>query len=663
MSEQTNAASAAQEVKKSWGFGTASVSSEIQAAAAQIIADSRLPGSNLGTLLNSFLNRYLPWPFRATSGVAVDTAGAESKQFGSLIYTSTQDLARVPADALACAIDVHETLGLEELRASYEKISQVKELAKTPIPKTTPKTPVAEVTMGIILAVDSNVPLEKIGEELEHLNKQHSHHHWVDAVVVLSRGTVSYACQFPHQPLGDFLPPARDGIMLAAMYVHIFARPHAAFSLNRMCSLLFPYLYFFSPGTGMPPYKELLEGAPQTGMTISPYQVNLKGQLVPVPQELRFNQFFLFPLGFRVEDDGGNELARVQYLPWQDGGVVRVIGKMPIEMFLVFAGKEAVSQPVVRLNGEQYSGVIPLSRSQFVEMAERTARQSRNMYVKPDQRPKWTVEKRGDEGTSSPFVARVWLGICHMRDQALLDPKVREEFDVAFEAVITGLETVRTAAAEAVKLYREHERRVASGEISRIENGVTYINGSIDRELRKLTDEVISTASRVMKDRMQAVLRVLKIDIGFLYQKQNGFNNGSAKLKLTDPDLADYVTKTRSKWSERLTNCRTGLEHGTWVLPKVKHETHGTTIKAIEPMVDGQPVTEFVAHVSDRLICFVEDMIAHGLQTQMPQGISISEIPLAERPPEIVERFRPALVGGGMPIWKIFCHDSKFEDH
>jgi hypothetical protein len=662
MSEQSNATGVAQEVKKAWGLGTGSVSAEIQAAAAQIIADSRRPGANLSALLNSFLNRCLPWPFRATPGIAVDTAGVESAEFGSLIYTSTQDLARVPADALACAIDIHQTLGLEELRASYEKISQIKKLAKTPIPAT-PKTPVADVTMGIIFAVDSTVPLEKIGEELEQLNKTRSHHHWVNAVVVLSRGTVSYTCQFPHQPMGDFLPPASGGFMLAPMYIHIVARPHSPFALNRMCSILFPYLCFFSPGTVSPPYKEMLADVPQIGMTIAPYQVNLKGELVPVPQELRFNQFFLFPLSFRVEDDNRNELARVQYLPWQEGGVVRVIGKLPIEAFLIFAGKDAMSQPIIRWQGEQYSGVIPLSRSQFVQMAERTAKQSRGMHVKPDPRPKWTVEKRGDEGTSSPFIARMWLGICRMRDQALRDPKVRDEFDVAFESVITGVESVRSAAAAAIKLYKDHERKVASGEISKIEHGVTYIEETIDRDLRKLTDEVISTASRVMKDRTQAVLRALKTDIGFLYQKQNAFNNGVAKLKLQNPAMADYIAQTRTKWSERLTSCRTGLEHGTWVLPKVRYETQGNTIKAIEPMVDGQPVTEFVAHISDRLNCFVEDVIVHALQTQMPEGISISEIPLAERPPEIVERFQPALVGGGMPIWKILYHDSKFEDH
>lgn len=72
---------------------------------------------------------------------------------------------------------------------------------------------------------------------------------------------------------------------------------------------------------------------------------------------------------------------------------------------------------------------------------------------------------------------------------------------------------------------------------------------------------------------------------------------------------------------------------------------------------------EFVAHISDRLNCFVEDVIVRALQTQMPEGISISEIPVAERPPEIVERFQLALVGGGMPIWRILYHDGKFEDH
>jgi hypothetical protein len=301
MAESSGAVGKEQAVKQSWGFSAGSISAELKAACEQLVADSRLPDSNVAALLNAFFNRYLPQPYRATPGRAFDSKGTESLDFGSLIYTSLSDLVNVPADTLACAIDVHQKLGLEELRSSYEKIAQVKGLAKSPLPpKKSSSTPVADATMGVVFAVDSDVPLEKLGEELEQLNKRYSYRQWVDMVVVATRGTIGYVCQFPHKPLGDFLPPARDGIMLAPMYVHIFARAVGPFSLNRMCAILFPYLCFFWPGLAYAPFKEILEDVPQVGMNIAPYQLNLKAELVPVPRELRFNQFFLFPIGFRA---------------------------------------------------------------------------------------------------------------------------------------------------------------------------------------------------------------------------------------------------------------------------------------------------------------------------------------------------------------------------
>lgn len=652
-----------QGIKQSWGFSASSISSELKTACEQLVADSRLPNSNVGTLVNAFFKRYLPQPYRATPGRAFDSTGAQSLEFDSLIYTSLSDLASVPADTLACSIDVHQKLGLEELRSSYEKTAQVKGLAKSPLPpEPSSSTPVADGTMGIIFAIDSDVPLEKLAEELEQLNKRYPYQQWTDVVVVATRGTIGYVCQFPHKPLGDFLPPARHGIMLAAMYVHIFARAVGAYSLNRMCAVLFPYLCFFWPGIAYAPYQEILEGVLQVGMPIASYQFNLRGALVPVPQQLRFNQFFLFPVGFRALTRDGEELARVQYLPWQDGGVVRLIGKFPIEAFLVFGGKEALSQPYVRFGEEQYSGVLPISRSQFIQMTERLARQS-NLQIKPDQRPKWVVEGRGNEGSGSPFIARLFLGICRLRDQALPDAKAREEFDVAFEAVTAGLETVKASAGEVVKIWSEFQQNLARGEGVQVAYGDVFVKESIDRELRKHTDDVISSVSRVMKDRMQIALRALKLDVGFLYQKPKPFETGLAKLKRHDPKLADYINQTRSKWSDRLTKCRTALEHGTWVLPKVGYQVEGNTVRAVEPLVDSQPVTEFVTHMADRLYCFVEDMMVHALQAQMPEGVSITEIPLAERNLEIVERFQTALRGGGMPLWTILYHDSKFEAH
>lgn len=294
-------------------------------------------------------------------------------------------------------------------------------------------------------------------------------------------------------------------------------------------------------------------------------------------------------------------------------------------------------------------------------MAERTARQS-NLVIKPDERPKWVVQKAGDEGTSSPFIARLFLGILRLCDQALSDPTERDHFHKAFQGVITGLENVRAAGKTVVALYSSHSQRVARGEIARISAGTVFIDENVDHELRKQTEIVINTAGRLVKDRMQEVLCSLKLDIGFFYKKPRTFGAGLAKLRQQHPSLADYLEQTRAKWSERLSGCRNALEHESWVLPRVKHVADAGSVRAVEPLVDGQPVTEFVTHMVDRVCCFVEELCAHALQARMPQGISITQIPLTERNPDIVERFKPALAGGGMPLWSISYHDGKFED-
>ena len=64
----------------------------------------------------------------------------------------------------------------------------------------------------------------------------------------------------------------------------------------------------------------------------------------------------------------------------------------------------------------------------------------------------------------------------------------------------------------------------------------------------------------------------------------------------------------------------------------------------------------------DRLCCFIEDVTVYALQAQMPDGISITEIPLSQRNSQCVERFRVALAHGGMPLWFIAYHETTFEE-
>ena len=82
---------------------------------------------------------------------------------------------------------------------------------------------------------------------------------------------------------------------------------------------------------------------------------------------------------------------------------------------------------------------------------------------------------------------------------------------------------------------------------------------------------------------------------------------------------------------------------------------------ASEPTIAGQPVTAFVKLMTDRLLCFVEDVTVHCIQRRMPGGVSITEIPLPRRAAQMPLRFQTTLAIGGMPPWQIHYHVSTFE--
>src|SRR5260221_1153473 len=101
-----------------------SISTTIQGEAARLIEQFRA-GNPLGSLLNDFLVRHLPPPYKVSTGQALDSQQHVSPAFNSLIHTASDPVPQIPADNLACVIEIHENLGLEELRASYEKIAAV----------------------------------------------------------------------------------------------------------------------------------------------------------------------------------------------------------------------------------------------------------------------------------------------------------------------------------------------------------------------------------------------------------------------------------------------------------------------------------------------------------------------------------------------------------
>ena len=422
----------------------------------------------------------------------------------------------------------------------------------------------------------------------------------------------NYAGQFPGESLsGDYLPPEEGALdsYTPAMYVVIVMRPTGVYTFNKMTAFLIAHLAIFSPGAKLRNWPDILDGAPQTAVTVSGYQYNLEGELQPVPRQF-YNDRYFPPPPLRIESQKGELLSTIQFLPWQDGGVLLLKGKLPLEAFTVFLGKEATERGgfVHRPPDLKISHVLPITQANFNQMLNRFQQQS-NMVVRRGEE-ECILQKFADEGSTSPFIARVLMGVMRLRDVVYSGPAERGKFDKPYELVTSSLMNTRTTAKEIAELWEEHARKVASGEIARRQGRAIHIDESIDKELRKEVESFLNSAVRALKQGMQDLGSELQVSIGFLFKQQGAFETGISALQATDPLLGEYLRHTRT-WSERLVESRNAIEHQGWTLPHLKYAHTGTGITATEPEVSGQPVTEFVKFVLDRLCCFVEEFTAH----------------------------------------------------
>ena len=105
------------------------------------------------------------------------------------------------------------------------------------------------------------------------------------------------------------------------MYVIVSIRPTDAHTFNRMCAFIIVHLAIFSPGAGLPNWAEILQDAPKDAIVLSGCEYDLRGQLLPVPRQF-YNDRYFPPPPLRIEDPKGSLLSTIQFLPWQDGGVV-----------------------------------------------------------------------------------------------------------------------------------------------------------------------------------------------------------------------------------------------------------------------------------------------------------------------------------------------------
>jgi hypothetical protein len=578
---------------------------------------------------------------------------AKGTRVGPVIVVATSPIrdGEIETDAVAVAAFAGAQLDETSLRAGYECIAKVKDLEKAPNEDPSRST----VTLGLIVAATSARSLDSIAQMMRRLNSETLADLRPDMVAALNRGTVNYLVTFgPDQTMpGDWLPPARGKRdFVSPALLHMVTTATSTFSLNSLVGFIIGQLAFFGPSLERPDMRAAIIGVPANRTVVILYQFDLRGRLM----ELEKVEPVALP-PYLIESPEKELLAKMFYQRWQDGGIVILEGRLPLEGLLLFAPNAAPTMTVKLKNERQVSSVLAMSLDDFKAFAEQIARRS-NLTVR-QQRQEFTIAHLADEGTSTPFVARLWMTPLHMRDLVLPQMADVDAFDTVYQSVLNDLVTLRRIGRETLDLWNAHIRRVASGEIIRYENGI-HVDQTIDEPLSHNLETIIRNAASAAKQ-FQDLPRLFGIDIGFMFKDDNGFEAGIRALESTDPMLADYLRETR-KWLQPLTLTRNSLEHTPYVAPRIQYvRKPGNRFEASEPHVLGLPVTVFIPVILSRLNRFIEEVLIRSMQTAIPNPMTIAEIPVGARDAIKPERFSSGLAGQVQP-WQIIYSDDAFDD-
>lgn len=604
-------------------------------------------------------------PFKATNGSVVDNIGQTTGTYASVIHNDRSEPLAVPVDSVAAIIDSYDVLTVETLEAAYKRIKAVKSFRKSDCGVAHEGE--TQMTTGIIVARNSSLTLEQISSEMDRMNSLEPSHYWPDAVAVLSVGVVNYCAYLPgSQQSGDFFLPAEAIATRSpspSVWVQKVMRPVGELAFMKVASLIVGRVAIFQPGVQVQDYRDLIRDMPSHAAATQTYQFNLANTLVAMTRE----QVVAAQLPqdtFNIVS-GTTKLGSVQYQNWQDGGILLVHGALPIDLFLVFL-KEVIPQlsatdlRYFRGSGVQISYVLPLSQWQFFQTLAIFERRSSNMSIERET-SKILIQKIGDEGSTSPFIARLMLGVMGIRDAVYCDKSKREHFDELYDTILSGLRNARETSQDMAKEWEQHQEKIESGVIVRTNGRAVHISENIDRTLKRDLESFLNTAVRTIKCSLQVLASDLGMEIGFLFQKESTFQAGITKTRATDPVLADYLLATR-QWSEALVLMRNNLEHGTITPPKVSYTLDSVLVKANEPKCDGEPITQFTNEVLDRICCFVEEVTVYCLRNKLPKNFEITEVPIAERDSSAPERFHITVIPGGRQPWVLTAHTKGFSE-
>lgn len=306
-------------------------------------------------LINN-LNGHLPKRFRATSGFLVDYKGNISKQTDVIIYDQENAFlfvddkrnSVVPINNVAAYIEVKSNLNKSELADAAKKISSAKKLDIVKVSSNDQPVTFSPLivtnSLGVVFAYQAKTSLKTLAKNLEEINKSYDSSEWIDKIVVLGVGTISYYFQPPgsHTAYPTFMASKDHIIPTGFMSLHITETKLYAYNLflHRLMTVLPNFRKITHIPRGI-----LLNNFDGKGTSICNYWYNSKRKLIPfLKEELDEKPIF----AFRICDD--LFFGTFYLFNWSDGYCFQVTP--PLEENLKF-----IKEIIMMKSDENFSWV------------------------------------------------------------------------------------------------------------------------------------------------------------------------------------------------------------------------------------------------------------------------------------------------------------------
>jgi hypothetical protein len=240
----------------------------------------------------------------------------------------------------------------------------------------------------------------------------------------------------------------------------------------------------------------------------------------------------------------------------------------------------------------------------------------------------WKFVEVANEGTSSPFMARLLAGMMEIRDKSLNSDETRRQFDVAFEPVMKSL--------------------LAARKVMMALDGPVKLD-----ELKRLAPELLSHLN-TMLSALTRVLGTLRISIEFIVAGEGEAERTLNSLRSGHPLLADYIETCRKKWLKQFLAVSAKAEKGEPIIA-----SHGSPE---EFLIEGVPALHFLETGFDRVCSLIESTCIYAFGCRLPRSLVIREIPVAERVADYPRRFETALYCGDVRPWELRYSDAPFQN-